>query len=83
MATKLLTDISQDEKERAIFRSRRMYQSDLESNIRTAILIGEERGDKKLENKLNEIVTSLKRNNVPIIVISSSTGLSVEAIEKI
>ena len=48
VATELLTSISQDEKERAIFRSRRMYQTDLESNILTAerreIAIGEERG---------------------------------------
>ena len=44
VATELLTTISQDERERAIFRSRRMYITDWESNIRTAELRGEERG---------------------------------------
>ena len=37
MAGELLMGISQDERERAIFRSRRMYQSDQESNLRTAM----------------------------------------------
>ena len=36
MASERLMSISQDERERAIFRSRRMYQSDLESNLATA-----------------------------------------------
>ena len=36
MAGNLLMSVSKDEKERAIFRSRRMYQSDLESNLATA-----------------------------------------------
>jgi len=48
VAAELLTSISQDEKERAIFRSRQMYITDMYSNIRTAekrgIAIGEERG---------------------------------------
>ena len=36
VASERLMSISQDERERAIFRSRRMYQSDLESNLATA-----------------------------------------------
>ena len=40
MAGELLMSVSKDEKERAIFRIRRMYQSDLESSMATA----EERG---------------------------------------
>ena len=43
MAGNLLMSISQDEHERAVFRSRRMYQSDLESNLATA----EDRGRKE------------------------------------
>ena len=35
MAGDLLMSVSKDERERAIFRSRRMYQSDLDSNIAT------------------------------------------------
>jgi predicted transposase/invertase (TIGR01784 family) len=45
--------ISKDERERAIFHSRRMYQTDLESNLATA----EERGKRtgKAEVALNMI----------------------------
>ena len=50
MAGNLLMSISQDEHERAVFRSRRMYQSDLESNLATA----EDRGRKegRIEGKI-------------------------------
>lgn len=44
VAGERLMSISQDERERAIFRSRRMYQSDLESNLATAEDNGEQRG---------------------------------------
>ena len=48
MAGTLLKSISKDERERAVFRSRRMYQTDMESNRITAerrgIEIGEKRG---------------------------------------
>jgi len=44
VATELLASISQDEKERAIYRSRRMFITDMESNIRVAERRGEERG---------------------------------------
>ena len=36
MAGELLMSISKDERERAVFRSRRMYQTDLMSNLATA-----------------------------------------------
>ena len=42
----LLKSISKDERERAVFRSRRMYQTDMESNRITAERRGEERGIK-------------------------------------
>lgn len=44
MAGNLLMSISQDERERAVFRSRRMYQTDLQSNLATAEDRGERRG---------------------------------------
>ena len=51
MAGELLMSISQSEKERAVFRSRRMYQSDLESNLRVA----EREGRKDVaKNMLND-----------------------------
>ena len=43
MAGDLLMSISQDERERAVFRSQRMYQTDMQSNLATA----EDRGRKK------------------------------------
>jgi predicted transposase/invertase (TIGR01784 family) len=44
MAGSLLMSVSKDERERAIFRSRRMYQTDRESDIATAEDRGEQRG---------------------------------------
>jgi predicted transposase/invertase (TIGR01784 family) len=44
VAGELLMSISQDERERAIFRSRRMYQSDLESNMLTVRRVGHAEG---------------------------------------
>ncbi|MCI9456709.1 MAG: hypothetical protein HFE44_07005 [Oscillospiraceae bacterium] len=40
MAGNLLMSISQDENEHAVFRSRRMYESDLISNLATAEDVG-------------------------------------------
>ena len=44
MASALLQEISKDERERAVFRSRRMAETDRISNILTA----EARGEKKI-----------------------------------
>jgi predicted transposase/invertase (TIGR01784 family) len=44
MAGNLLMSISKDERERAVFRSRRMYQTDMESNFATAEARGERKG---------------------------------------
>ena len=44
MAGNLLINISQDERERAILRSRRMYETDMQSNLATAEDRGERRG---------------------------------------
>lgn len=47
MAGELLMSISKDERERAVFRSRRMYQTDLASDLATAEDRGERRGMEK------------------------------------
>lgn len=47
MAGELLMSISQDERARAVFRSRRMYQTDLQSDLATAEDRGERRGRAK------------------------------------
>ena len=66
--------VSKDEKERAIFRSRRMYQSDLESNMATA----EERGKRASRT---EIAKNLLKRNRPIEEIMEYTGLTRKEIE--
>ena len=47
MAAELLQEISKDERERAILRSRRMAETDLFSNLRTAEKVGEAREREK------------------------------------
>jgi len=47
MAATLLQEISRDERERAILRSRRMYETDKESDRLTSEEIGEIRADKR------------------------------------
>ena len=76
VAGNLLMNVSTNEKERAIFRSRRMYESDQESNISTA----EARGE--LKGKI-EIAKNALKMNIPINDIIKLTGLPCEEIEKI
>ena len=81
MAGNLLMGISQDEHERAVFRSRRMYQTDLDSNLRTArdngIKIGEERGEKRGEkNGKIAVARNLLSASVPISQIALYTELT-------
>jgi len=48
MAASLLQEISKDERERAILRSRRMFETDMISNLLTAEERGEMRGTTKV-----------------------------------
>ena len=54
MAGNLLMSISQDERERAVFRSRRMYQTDMQSNLATA----EDRG--RAEGRAEGMTVSIR-----------------------
>jgi len=72
--------ISQDEKERAVFRSRRMFQTDMDSNIATAEERGEKRG--RVEEKLAIAQNMMKRNR-PIEEIIEDTGLTLEEVENL
>jgi len=74
VAGTLLTEISQNERERAIFRSRRMYQSDLESNLITAQREGE-------TAKAFAIAKNMIKRNRPIDEIVEDTGLAREEVE--
>jgi len=56
MATALLREISKDEHERARFRSRRMYETDRESDRLTSEEIGEIRGEARANEKWQIVV---------------------------
>jgi predicted transposase/invertase (TIGR01784 family) len=76
MAGELLISVSQDEHERAVNRSRRMYQTDLQSDMATAEDNGELRGRLAVARNL------MKRNR-PIDEIIEDTGLTREEVEKL
>jgi len=78
MAGNLLMSISQDERERAVFRSRRMYQSDMDSNIATVRDRGILEGRKQREF---EIAQNMLKRNRPIEEIMEDTGLTLEEVE--
>jgi predicted transposase/invertase (TIGR01784 family) len=78
MAGELLMSISQDEKERAVFRSRRMYQTDMDSNLATV----EERGEKRGELvKALAVARNMIKDNESIDKIMRYTGLAREEVE--
>ena len=80
VAGELLMGISQDERERAIFRSRRMYQSDLESNMYTARREGKAEG---LAEGREQVVRNLLAEGLPIETIARAAELSAEQIRAI
>ena len=84
MAGELLMSISQDERERAMFRSRRMYQTDLQSNLATAEdrgrRIGQQEG--RQEGKL-EIARMMLSAGESIEKIMSYTGLTRQEITRL
>jgi len=87
MAGTLLKSISKDERERAHLRSRRMFETDMESNLITAkergIEIGKERGieiGKKRGIEIGE--TRRKEERKETAMALKSTGIPVSAIVK-
>jgi predicted transposase/invertase (TIGR01784 family) len=92
MAGELLLSVSQDERDRAIARSYRMFQTDLASNLRTAEDRGiakgkaEGRAEGKAEGKLEkslEIARNMIRRHKPIEEIIEDTGLTREEVGKL
>ena len=88
MAGELLMSISQDERERAVFRSRRMYQTDQQSNLATA----EDRGKKVgigigigigEKNRSIEIARNALQMKMPVADIAKLTGLTHEEVERL
>jgi len=72
MAGSLLMSVSKDERERAIFRSRRKYQSDQESNIATTEY-----------RKALAIARNFLEMDMPIEQIARGTGLSIKEVENL
>lgn len=84
MVGNLLMSISQDERERAVFRSRRMYQTDYESDMVTSWDNGKQEGKRegKIEGKI-EVAQSMLADGEPVDKISMYTGLTREEINRI
>jgi predicted transposase/invertase (TIGR01784 family) len=84
MAGNLLMSVSQDERERAVFRSRRMHQTDVASNLATA----EDRGVQKgviigAEEKAIVIARNMIADGDSIDKIIRNTGLTREEIKNL
>ena len=76
MAGNLLMSISQDERERAVFRSRRMYLMDYESDMATSWDNGRREGKA-------EVARSMLADGESPDKVSRYTGLTHEEIERI
>ena len=76
--------LTQDEKERAVNRSRRMYQTDMDSNLATVEKRGEKRG--RAEGELVKALTvarNMMKDSESIDKIMRYTGLSREEVENL
>jgi predicted transposase/invertase (TIGR01784 family) len=80
MAGDLLMSVSQSERERAIFRSRRMFQSDNDSNLATAEARGRQAGETA---KAFDIAKKMLKRNRPLSEIIEDTGLTRTDIESL
>ncbi len=80
MAENPLISVSEEERERAILRSRRKFQTDLQSDFATAEDNGERRGRMK---RSIEIARMLLKTDLSLEQISAMTGLTYEEVEKL
>ncbi len=76
VAGNLLINISKDEKERAIMRSRKKFQMDYASDIATSRDIGKREGERAIAKKM-------KQKGISFEVIAEMTGLTVAAVERL
>ena len=88
MASALLLEVSKDERERAHYRSRRMFETDKFHNEAVikelAEKIGEERGIKRGENKKAlEVARKMKKAGMPTVEIIEFTDLTIAEVEKV
>ena len=80
MAGNCLMSLSQDERERAVFRSRRMYQTDLQSDLATAEDRGKAAG--RLERSI-EVARNALQMGIAVDDIVKLTGLAQDEIERL
>ncbi len=76
MTGNLLMSISQDEKEQAVFRSRRMAETDRLSDLATAM-------DKGMRKATFKVARNLLKMNLPLEQIAAATGLSLDDLAKL
>ncbi len=76
VASNLLMNISQDERERAIFRSRKKFQMDMASDLATA----EDKG--RVEGIL-EVARNLLKMNFSLEHVAAATGLTYSEVENL
>lgn len=82
MAGEALLTISKDEHERAKFLSRKKFENDLYSNMRTAEIRGENRGrEEGSNNRAFNIARNLLDMNMTIDDVVKSTGLSYDEVK--
>jgi predicted transposase/invertase (TIGR01784 family) len=96
MAGSLLMSVSKNEYERAVYRSRRMYQTDMQSNLATAEDRGRKEGMKEgmqegmkegvkegAQKKAFAIARNLLGMNMPLDQILTATDLTREELENL
>jgi predicted transposase/invertase (TIGR01784 family) len=88
MAGELLMSVSQDERERARLRSRRMFQTDLASDMATSRDIGIAQGlkegmEKGIEKGIEKVARNALMNGFSIDQIQVITGLDLDTIKKL
>ena len=83
MAAGLLQEISRDERERAILRSRRMYETDMMSDLLTAEEKGEIRGkaEGRIEGKAEGLAEGVSKGRTEVIALLKK-GFLLEEIEQ-
>ena len=88
MAGALLMEISQDEHQRAKYRSRRMFETDKFHNEQVIKELAEARGEARgisigEARGIINIARNLKKKGMSVIDIMESTGLSISEIENL
>ena len=84
MAGNLLMSVSQDERERAVFRSRRMYQTDMQSNWNTVFDNGLMRGreEGRLEGR-REMIAAMLAQGRTAMEIADFCNCPLDLVEEV